>query len=478
MATTLTKMEYWFMDNITGKTLIEWGLTPGPWFNDAINKANSLSESGWPLASIEEHVRRMQPENMPVIPLHTTPKPYRVFLEPENALEQDNLDKVTSKMDELMRVPTVVSGVVLPDACPTGEMPVGTVIATKDAIHPGFHSPDVCCSMAVSVFKHDMTLSALMNAARAITHFGPGGRNDDRFRMPATVADDFRRNRFLHNLVDLGHTHMGTQGDGNHFLYVGVLRSTGQPTIVTHHGSRGVGANLYKQGMDLAKKHTKIYSPETPDKSSWIDANSEDGQEYWEALQIVRRWTKWNHFRLHNAIEQLVGNPVDDRFWNEHNFVFKRDDGLFYHAKGATPSFQGFSDDDDGRTLIPMNMASPILLTRHEDNPQSLGFAPHGAGRNMSRTQHMKNLSEEFPSDNRGMSVRDKLEIFKRETNNLDIRSFSGAPDLSELPSAYKNADQVVRSIKENKLARIRDYIDPFGSIMAGESVWDRKKKS
>ena len=27
-----------------------------------------------------------------------------------------------------------------------------------------------------------------------------------------------------------------------------------------------------------------------------------------------------------------------ERFWNEHNFVFRKSDGLFYHAKGATPT--------------------------------------------------------------------------------------------------------------------------------------------
>ena len=36
------------------------------------------------------------------------------------------------------------------------------------------------------------------------------------------------------------------------------------------------------------------------------------------------------------------------RFWNEHNFVFRKSDGLFYHAKGATPAWQGFAADTAG----------------------------------------------------------------------------------------------------------------------------------
>ncbi|MDT9702579.1 hypothetical protein, partial [Streptomyces sp. P17] len=72
-------------------------------------------------------------------------------------------------MDELMRTPTIVRGAVMPDACPSGSapgtIPVGGVVATRDAIHPGFHSADICCSMAVSFFEDDMNPSALLDIA-------------------------------------------------------------------------------------------------------------------------------------------------------------------------------------------------------------------------------------------------------------------------------------------------------------------------
>lgn len=167
-----------------------------------------------------------------------------------------------------------------------------------------------------------------------------------------------------------------------------------------------------------------------------------------------------------------------DRFWNEHNFVFRRDDGLYYHAKGATPSFKGFSDDDDGRTLIPMNMAEPILIMSHRDKPEALGFSPHGAGRNMSRTQHIRNLTAARENvDPRGLSPRDIEEIFKEETKHIDVRSYLGRPDLSELPSAYKSAEQVQRQIARHDLAGFVDQVLPYGCIMAGEILWTKRQK-
>nr|WP_287333426.1 RtcB family protein [Mesorhizobium sp.] len=467
---------------MTGKTLIDWGIDPkgkGKWFGEALKEAQYRESCGHTHSEILLHLERSQPKLPPEIALRTNALPFEIYVEPESEVEQENLNGVIQTMDALLRVPTAVAGAVLPDAMGAGpgSIPVGCVIAAKDAIHPGWHSADVCCSMAITVFKRKDDLKKILDAAQAITHFGPGGREKG-WLMPATVAHDFSKNRFLSDAGAIGDSNLGTQGDGNHFLYVGTLRSTGQPALVTHHGSRGVGALLHKRGMAVAKKHTAIHSPRTPEKAAWIDANGEDGLAYWEALQIARRWTKWNHFLLHGAIQQAIGNRIEDQFWNEHNFVFRRDDGLYYHAKGATPSFKGFSDDDDGRTLIPMNMCEPILITTHRDKPEALGFSPHGAGRNMTRTQHVRNLTAARENvDPRGLSPRDIEEIFREETRHIDVRSYLGRPDLSELPSAYKSAEQVQRQIKKHGLADVVDYVDPYGCIMAGEIVWNKRKK-
>lgn len=398
----------------------------------------------------------------PEMSYRTNTIPFSVFIDPENEIEQSNLDAVIRDMDALMRTPTIEAGVVMPDACPAGTIPVGGVVAAKNAIHPGFHSADICCSMAITVFKRRDDPKKILDVAQEITHFGPGGRKRDQFELPASIAASMKENRFLSDAHGIAQSNLGSQGDGNHFLYVGTLRSTGQIAIVTHHGSRGPGALLYKRGMAVARKHTKIVSPRTPDGAAWIDANSDDGRAYWGALQIVRDWTRANHFLIHDRIQQAIGNTVIDRFWNEHNFVFRRDDGLYYHAKGATPSFAGFSPDDDGRTLIPMNMSEPILVTSHRNNPKSLGFSPHGAGRNMSRTRYLREFIGDRPIE----------DVVKEETTGLDVRFWMGTPDASELPGAYKNAAQVISQIKKHDLAEIVDYVDPYGSIMAGD--WEK----
>ena len=201
-----------------------------------------------------------------------------------------------------------------------------------------------------------------------------------------------------------------------------------------------------------------------------IPYSEEEGKSYWEALQIVREWTKLNHTVLHRATTESLNTEPTLRFWNEHNFVFK-DDDLFYHAKGATPLSDKFvPDSHEGLRLVPLNMSEPVLIVKGDVSDNNLGFAPHGAGRNVSRTQHIKSKV------GKGMQ-----EIFLEETKGLDVRFFSGHIDISELPSAYKNAEAVQRQMKTFGLGEVVDDIMPFGCIMAGDwqvdAPWKKKRR-
>lgn len=437
---------------IDGKTLIGWGFSPGKWFGEAIALAGSLERDGADVETIRAAIQTMEPPPVVEQEYRTNAIPFGLFLDAETDEERANLSAVVRDMDRLVRVPTVISAAVMPDACPAGIIPVGGVVATENAIHPGFHSADICCSMAMSILKRDDDVARILDAAEKVTHFGPGGRSRPGPKDPDLVSlvEGFDDNPFLKGLEKRATDHFMTQGDGNHFLFVGRLRSTGEAVIVTHHGSRGLGADLYKRGMAAAKRHTSIVAPRVPPEASWIDSETRQGEDYWDALQVIREWTRLNHRAIHRSLARRLGTSIIDWSWNEHNFVFRKSDGLFYHGKGATPNWVGYSGDDDGRTLIPLNMAEPIMIVEHVDNPESLGFAPHGAGRNMSRTAFMRENRPKKPED-------------------IDVRFWCGKPDPSELPDAYKDAESVRRQIARYELGRVVDQIDPRGSIMAGD---------
>ena len=301
--------------NITGKTLIELGFESGKWFPEAIEYVNSnqLGE-----VAMLEYLEQYKSD--PMIELHSESVAYSENIKAEAEIEIENVESVKRTMEVVMKTPTVVGGSVMPDACPSGPegtIPVGGVVVTKNAIHPGMHSADICCSVMLTDFgKADP--KDILDAANAITHFGPGGRSrENQFRFPTELLEDFEGNWFLNNqkTISAARSHLGTQGDGNHFLFVGKSKLTGNTMMITHHGSRGVGAALYNKGMKVAEQFRRKLSADTLKQNAWIPFETEEGQSYWEALQIVRKWTKQNHICIHEATAEKAGAKVENRFW-------------------------------------------------------------------------------------------------------------------------------------------------------------------
>ena len=391
-----------------------------------------------------------------------------------------NLSKVYETLSIYRSYPNVKQAAIMPDACYSGanSLSVGGVIAVENAIIPSAHSADICCSVATTVINDkSINLKSILDAAQAITHFGAGGRTDDRFSHEFAMFEEaFQNNRYLKGskVLSKGMYHLGTQGDGNHFLYVGSLKMKGHaklPTITTHHGSRGVGAELYKIGIKISETFRKNFAPSVPKNMCWIPFDSPEGKEYWDALILVRTWTKFNHMVLHEAIEDYLEIEDSDFSWNPHNFVFKRGN-MFYHAKGSTPIDTDFEVECDDphltdRRYVPLNMSEPILILE-AGTGNHFGFAPHGAGRLISRSEHKRRLNE------KGITEE---EAYLEETEGIDAR-FVGKPDCSELPSAYKNANQVIKDIDKYKLGNLIGTIEPYGCIMAGHQPkpWLKKK--
>lgn len=460
---------------VTGTDLIDWGHRPGPHFPALLARANAARAEGLGLAPIRQMLAAELPPPEPAsvpLALHAGGAvPLHLNIRAEGPDEEANVADVLATMREVLKTPTVEAGALLPDACPAGPLgtiPVGGVVAARNAIHPGMHSADICCSVMLTDLGHVDPKSAL-DAAGAVTHFGPGGRGQgSRFTVSLDLLDQFRANPFLSDggMLHMAQAHMGTQGDGNHFVFIGRSRATGRVAMVTHHGSRGPGGMLYKAGMAAAERFRKALSPQTLKQNAWIPADSDEGRDYWDALQVIRRWTKANHNALHQAVAERLRAEPGDRYWNEHNFVFRRDD-LYYHGKGATPAWGDYAADATGLTLIPLNMAEPVLVVRGRDAGHALGFSPHGAGRNFSRSEHRRRMGRLTPA-----------EMLAAETAGLDVRFHAGPVDASELPSSYKNAASLIGQIRDYGLAEVVDFIDPFGSIMAGDipPFWQARK--
>ena len=450
---------------VDGNDLVEWGVRSGPFMKEALEIAASMELKKLPRHVIKDSILKKQKD---LITLNETPAPFGDYLPVTSDIEAENKKGVVDAMNQIMKVPGIIGGAILPDACPAGTIPVGGVVAARNQIHPSYHSADVCCSMALTELL-DADPKEVLDMIEKSVHFGHKTQEDHKrgVFLEGDFIKNFDENMFLRQLGKKATMDFGSQGDGNHFYYVGVSELTGNTCIVSHHGSRGFGAQVFNNGKRYAEAQLKQNARGIDKGHAWIQADTDEGKQYWEALKVVKEWTRRNHFDLHTYIADELEYKIIDQFWNPHNFVFQKEgeSDVYYHAKGATPSYT-YGE----YSLIPMNMAEPILVTVPRIDFKSpkrnaLGFAPHGAGRNQSRTKFLK--SDE------GLAIRTPV--------GIDARTFVKETDASEWPEAYKDAATVIKGIEDNHLARIVDRIMPYGNIMAGDvdyhSKWRVKRR-
>ncbi|MDG2125260.1 MAG: RtcB family protein, partial [Verrucomicrobiales bacterium] len=394
------------MSLVTGEILEEAGWAAGPEMVALLERARVYEEEKGivDVKYLLKLLRRDFGEPAKAMRMRATGLLAAEAIEASSEEEVKNLVRVRRQMREMLRVPVVKAGAVMPDACPAGAgvatIPVGGAIAVEGAIVPGAHGADICCSMYASFYRSDGGVGGEMDVLVGATRFGAGGRSVDEVVHHPVVDEEVWENVFLKGLRDKAVVYLADQGDGNHFAFLGevvlgerevavigksreTVKAGRYRVLVTHHGSRGLGAAVFKRGQAAAEKHTARVAEGVPAGAAWLDAGDATGAAYWEALQYVGRWTRANHEAIHRRFLDGLGAVAAWSFGNEHNFVWQRD-GMFLHGKGATPAWKG----DDGKPLlglVPMNMRDGVLVVLGGDNTDFLSFAPHGAGRNVSR---------------------------------------------------------------------------------------------
>ena len=94
---------------------------------------------------------------------------------------------------------------------------------------------------------------------------------------------------------------------------------------------------------------------------AWLDLASEEGQEYWAAMELMGRYAAANHQLIHEHVARALGASVLLDIENHHNFAWRErhrlPDGterdVIVHRKGATPAGAGVLG------IIPGSMAAP-----------------------------------------------------------------------------------------------------------------------
>jgi tRNA-splicing ligase RtcB len=357
------------------------------------------------------------------------PAPYKIWGE---GLEAGALDQ----MKNAARLPVAVAGALMPDAHQGYGLPIGGVLATEKAVIPYAVGVDIACRMKLSILdipakRLEGLRGALAKVLQHETKFGVGAE----FSSPLqhdVLDEDWNVSPVTAKLFDKARRQLGSSGSGNHFVEFGTialheaalgLEAGEYVALLSHSGSRGTGAGVADYYSKLAmEKHPEL--PAELRRLAWLDLDSQEGQEYWRAMNLMGNYAAANHAMIHQRVAKAAGARIVAGVENHHNFAWKEKHGgreLIVHRKGATPAAVGVLG------VIPGSMATPGFVVRGKGGAMSLDSASHGAGRAMSRT-----------------AAREKFRWghFKKMLEEAGVQLLSAGID--EAPGVYKDIHAVM----------------------------------
>ncbi len=333
----------------------------------------------------------------------------------------------------------------------------------KDAVCPYAVGVDIACRMKLSVLDiplwtltDQLKFPLYRDALEKGTRFGVGCEYQRPMQHPV-MDEDWTVSRITRENKDKAWRQLGTSGSGNHFVEFGLLTvnedandlglKAGQyVSLLSHSGSRGTGASVCSTYSAIARARLpKRYEP--LGRLAWLDMNTQEGQEYWAAMNLMGDYAAANHAVIHRNVAKLLGSEVIAGVENHHNFAWKERHGgedVYVHRKGATPAGRGVLG------VIPGSMGDPGYVVRGLGNTESLHSASHGAGRCMSRTAAKSKFN---------------FRAVQKDLERKGIKVLSAGSD--EVPGVYKNIEAVMR--EQQDLVEVVARFDPKIVKMCGD---------
>ena len=285
-----------------------------------------------------------------------------------------------------------------------------------------------------------------------------------------------------------GKNQLGTLGSGNHFLEVQEVEEVYDPegaralglergavTVMIHCGSRGLGhqictdyvrdvlGKLAGWGIHLPDRQLACAPLRSPEAQAYLAAMCAAANFAWANRQCIAHGVR-------RAFEQVLRRSAGDLGLDliydvAHNIAkFETHETsagrvrCLVHRKGATRSFPPGHPDVPAAyravgqpVLVPGDMGrySFVLLGRPGSMEHAFGSSCHGAGRQMSRTQAVR--------ETRGRDLVQEL-----RAQGVVVR-YEGRDTLREETSeAYKDVAEVVRVVEGADLAKTVAKLRPF----------------
>ena len=324
---------------------------------------------------------------------------------------------------------------IMPDVHIGYGMPIGGVLATREAVIPNAVGVDIGCGMiAVKTSLADLDtpfLKELLGDIREVVPVGFSHHLSPQIWQGFSAAPD---TGIIQQELPSATRQLGTLGSGNHFIEI-QKDGSGSIWVMIHSGSRNLGLKVANHYHSLAKNLCQKRNVDLPDKDlAFLPLNTREADDYLDSMNFCLNFARANRELMLERVMQVLSKKTGARFETainiHHNYAALEEHFgrmVLVHRKGATKATPGLVG------IIPGSQGAKSYIVEGLGNPESFMSSSHGAGRKMGRKEAIRNLSLE--KERSGMSDV--------------IHSLRSQKDLDEAPGAYKDIDLVMSNQKD-----------------------------
>lgn len=341
---------------------------------------------------------------------------------------------------------------LMPDVHQGYGMPIGGVLAAKNAIVPNAVGVDIGCGMIA--VKTNLLVEEINNKLKDVMSIVrrnvPVGFKHHANSQNHEMFDNHPLQKIISNEIQSAKYQLGTLGGGNHFIE---WQSDGTHVwMMLHSGSRNFGYKIANHYHKIAKELCEKYFSNIPSSDlAFLPLDSDEATKYIDAMHYALKFAQASRQLMMESMMNAMSDVYNGiNFYApiniHHNYARMENHfgkNVMIHRKGATSAKKGEMG------IIPGSQGTKSYIVKGKGNPESFMSCSHGAGRAMSRTKARNMLSLED-------------EIKKLDDSGI-IHSIRDQKDLDEASSAYKEIDIVMKNQKD--LVDIEVELTPLAVI-------------
>ncbi len=348
---------------------------------------------------------------------------------------------------------------IMPDVHAGMGMPIGGVLACKDAIIPNAVGVDIGCGMCavktnwkIDNIPPEVLRKKIMRGIRKCIPLGMDHHKEPQDEAYLPTGHDIDKTVIVKQRQISITKAVGTLGGGNHFIEL-QKDEEGTLWIMIHSGSRNLGARVGEHYNNIARvlneKWHSVVKPEL--RLSFLPRGTKEFEMYWNEMRFCIDFALCNRRLMMQRIEEVVADalpgiefePMINIAHNYAAFEHHYGEDVIVHRKGATLAREGVVG------IIPGSQGTASYIVEGLGNPESFCSCSHGAGRVMSRSAAIKTLDM-------------AEEVVQLEANGV-VHAIRCQDDMQEASGAYKDIETVIKN--ELDLVKINTRLRPIAVI-------------